>query len=72
MKKYTIRYRMDGPWNTSESIEVKAKNKVDAYWEAIQGIFDLKKYPPYSAWVESTETKTGEVKYFNTFEGKRY
>ena len=72
MKKYTVAYRL---WECDkvQTIDVLANNKEEAYEKADFDAIPAKHGEfPYSAWVERVTFSNGNVKKFNTFEGKPY
>lgn len=72
MKAYYIRYKMH-QFGAERSLDVLAKNKVDAYDKAVYEIIPQREGGcPYSAWVCSVTHQNGNCQRFNTFEGKPY
>ena len=73
MKRYCVKYKMNGSWDKEKSICIIANNKAQAYDIAIYEIIpEVDLYYPYSAWVESVTYSNDNVKYFNTSEGNPY
>lgn len=70
-KIYWVKYRL---WGYEEKgIQVCAKNVAEAYDIAVYELIPEKEVEsPYSAWVDNVTYANGNVKYFNSFEGKRY
>ena len=65
---YTVEY-LEYFSSNVKSIEVNAKNKIDAYDTAVYKVLDT---IPYSAWVSKVTYKNGSSRSFNTFSGKPY
>lgn len=73
MQAYTVKYRMNGSYETESSISFLAKNKADAYDKAFYELIPEKEgHMPYSAWVDNVTYNNGNVRYFNTCEGLGY
>lgn len=73
MKAYYVKYQINGWWEEEKGIGFLAKNKADAYDKAVFELIPEKEGKcPYSAWVHSVTYNNGNVKYFNTCDGKAY
>lgn len=72
MKKYDVEYMLYA-CDKVKTIEVEAKNKVDAYSKAVYKLIpDKHGELPYSAWVRSVVHNNGNFTIFNTFSGKPF
>ena len=67
---YHIEYRRYNHDQVNK-INVIAKNKVDAYWKAVDLITE-KEGTPYSVWISGVTYKNGRCRLFNQFEGNPY
>lgn len=78
MKAYYVKYQLNGYWEKPQGVQVIANNKAEAYDKAVNEVIPQKhkdeesKYYPYSAWVHSVTYNNGNVRYFNTCDGKAY
>ena len=72
MAYYIVEYKLNSADHV-RGICLNAKNKADAYDQAVYEMIPAKEdEPPYSAWVASVTYKNGNHRRFNTFEGNPY
>lgn len=72
MKAYYVNYKMH-ECDSVKGMQVLANNKADAYDKATyEAIPKVKGTIPYSCWVANVTYNNGNVKRFNTHEGKPY
>lgn len=69
MKTYKINY-IDYEWAEEKSVIVCANNSAEAY---VKAVYEVLKFEPYSAYVESYTTKDGKKHIFRqNIHGKAY
>lgn len=72
MNAYYVKYRL---YQGAEvkGIDLLAHNKAEAYEKATYELIpEIEGEMPYSSWVSSVTYNNGNVRYFNTHEGKGY
>ena len=70
---YTVKFLLNGPYESERSCSVIAGNKAEAYDLAVYEVIpeQFGGYP-YSAWVYSVTYQNGNYKVFNTCSGNPY
>lgn len=69
---YSVEYKMHSA-DEIKRVSVIASNKQEAWDKATyEAIPEKEERVPYSSWVDSVTYKNGNVRTFNTFEGKPY